>query len=113
MIGKDELTDCVLYTIPCTACCATCQDANEVRERGVAAPIDERPFAWGPDVDGAMKDPVLPVSVTAAPEPVRAAGGCRGWAGGSVGRGQLPACWRVAAGRAAARLLAPAECPCC
>lgn len=29
-----DITDCLLYTIPCTACFAMCQDSNEIKVGG-------------------------------------------------------------------------------
>lgn len=58
-------TDCLVHTIPCTACFAHCQEANEIKARKVGAPLDPRPFEWGP-ASSTPAPPAAPV-VTAAP----------------------------------------------
>lgn len=66
-LGDEGNTDCIAYTIPCVACFALCQDANEIRARKVSAPLDPRPFDWAP-VPGAMGGPAAaPAATTTAP----------------------------------------------
>ncbi|KAL4440111.1 hypothetical protein ABPG75_003112 [Micractinium tetrahymenae] len=47
-LGAEANTDCIVHTIPCTACFALCQEANEIKARKVTAPVDPRPFDWAP-----------------------------------------------------------------
>jgi Cys-rich protein (TIGR01571 family) len=65
-LGGPGNTDCITYTIPCVACFALCQDANEIRARKLSAPLDPRPFDWAP-VPGAMGGPAAAPTTTTAP----------------------------------------------
>lgn len=47
-VGAEDNTDCIVHTIPCVACFAHCQEANEIKARKLTAPVDPRPFDWAP-----------------------------------------------------------------
>lgn len=49
-LATNEYGDCLLHTIPCTGCFARCQEANELKTRGVSNPINPVEFSWAPNI---------------------------------------------------------------
>eukprot|EP00887_Chlorella_sp_A99_P000530 scaffold17.g530.t1 len=50
LAGDEANSDCIVHTVPCVACFAHCQEAAELKVKGITStnPIAPSEFTWGP-----------------------------------------------------------------